>query len=494
MFRPSMLSLALLMSLWGGTANAEYIFKWPLTTVPLQGASAPAAEATPLTVTLAAASPPAGEVSQFYSYDLKQLLSVTGDPAYSPTSVTWRLPSGSLPVGLTLGNDGVISGTPTVQNTAGATFQVVAEYQTAEGQQAYTIVVNGVTLHVTQMAGGYQHTCAITTAGGLKCWGSDQFGQLGNDSTMADQAAPADVFGMTSGVARVAAGAYHTCASTTAGELKCWGLDNAGQLGDNVTQANKATPVTVQGLTAGVTQFALGLNNTCAIVYGELRCWGLTHSTTASSNVPSVVAGISGAVSQVAIGQQHTCAVMGGGVKCWGPGTNGQLGHGVFASSLTPVDVIGLANVSQLVAAAASTCARTSAGAALCWGDDGSGTLGDDTAMTSKAAPVPVAGLSSGVSQLSAGMTHVCAVTTGGRLKCWGSDYYGELGNDATLTHQPTPVDVPGLTSGVTSVAAGSSHTCAVVSGSAKCWGFNNKRQLGDKTTTNQPTPVAVQP
>lgn len=110
---------------------------------------------------------PAGEVSWPYSYDLNQLLTVTGDTAYDKTKVTWEVQSGQLPPGLSLGADGVISGTPTTKDLVGSSFQVLATYKTKTGQQAYTIVVNGAVLHVTQISTGGTHSCAITTAGGL---------------------------------------------------------------------------------------------------------------------------------------------------------------------------------------------------------------------------------------------------------------------------------------------------------------------------------------
>lgn len=152
---------------------------------------------------------------------------------------------------------------PTVKNEAGAGFQVTASYKTKTGQQAYTIVVNGAVLQVTQVeAGTYHtcavttsgvasvstgsaHTCAVTTSGGLKCWGYDVTGQLGNDAATINHSTPVDVYGLTSGVASVSAGAYHTCAVTTSGGLKCWGDDSQGQLGNDAALTNQPTPVDV---------------------------------------------------------------------------------------------------------------------------------------------------------------------------------------------------------------------------------------------------------
>ena len=105
--------------------------------------------------------------------------------------------------------------------------------------------VAGLTNGVAAVSGGWFHTCAVTTAGGLKCWGLNSNGQLG-DGTTTDRTTPMDVVGLTSGVAAVSAGSGHTCALTTAGAPKCWGLNTSGQLGDG-TQTGRRPPVDVVG-------------------------------------------------------------------------------------------------------------------------------------------------------------------------------------------------------------------------------------------------------
>ena len=77
------------------------------------------------------------------------------------------------------------------------------------------------------------------------------------------------------------------------------------------------------------------------------------------------------------------------------------------------------------------------------------------------------------VKAISAGLSHTCAVTKLGGTKCWGMNAVGELGNNDT-TNSETPVDVYGLSKGVTILASGLHHNCAILdSGRVKCWGHN---------------------
>ena len=166
-------------------------------------------------------------------------------------------------------------------------------------------------------------------------------------------------------------------------------------------------------------------------------------------------------------------------VKCWGDNGNGQLGNGNIINSLVPVDVTGLGSgVTAISAGDGHSCALTSGGAVKCWGYNGDGQLGNGSTVNSSV-PVDVTGLGSGVTAISAGSLQSCALTSGGAIKCWGSNVRGQLGNGST-TNSLVPVDARGLGSGVTAISTGERYSCALNSGGAmKCWGTNEYGQLG---------------
>jgi len=345
------------------------------------------------------------------------------------------------------------------------------------------------------VAAGRQHTCAIVAAGAVKCWGYNGYGQLGDGSTTTPRSTPVDVVGLT-GVVAVAGGSFHTCALTAAGTVKCWGYNLAGQLGDHST-INRSTPVDVTGLT-GVRAIAAGEDFTCALLEaGGVKCWGenedgrLGDGTTTDRFTPTDVSGLTG-VSAITTGDKHACALTAaGGIKCWGNNGNGRLGDGTTTQRSTPVDVVGLTGAGAVVAGGSHTCAITTAGAAKCWGSNFFNQLGDDT-WTDRWTPVDVVGLGSGTAAITAGTGHTCAITNAGGAKCWGWNSSGELG-DGTTTGRSTATDVSGLGSGTVAITAGQVHTCAITNaGGLKCWGSNVTGQVGDGSDLARTTPVDV--
>jgi alpha-tubulin suppressor-like RCC1 family protein len=364
----------------------------------------------------------------------------------------------------------------------------------------------------TTIAAGVAHTCALTSTGTVLCWGSNEFGQLGNGGTT-NITSPVQVVGLVSSAVSIAAGSESTCALTGAGSIWCWGDNSNGQLG-NGTFTQSTVPVQVLDSTGNapltdVARIAAGQSHSCAVTNaGAALCWGnnsngeLGNGTEINSNLPVPVSGLAAGVTTIAAGSDFTCAVIAdGGAQCWGDGVSGQLGNGISANSTKPSTVLDATGSSPLSAAVAisagfeNACALTAGGNVLCWGANGSGQLGNGTVSSASASPVEVLN-SNGktplgdVIAISSGLDSNCAVTAVGTIECWGSNGSGQLGNGRSA-NSSTPVVVTGLSSGVAAIASGDQHTCAATSaGTAQCWGSNVNGQLADGTTRSSAIPV----
>jgi hypothetical protein len=270
------------------------------------------------------------------------------------------------------------------------------------------------------------------------------------------------------------------------GIAKCWGQNDKGQLGD-ATTSNKLIPTDVTGLSGSVNVIKAGDFHTCAVDSG-VKCWGsnfygqLGDGTYDNKLTPTEVSGLSSGVQALAAGYGHTCALLNNdGLKCWGRNDFGQLGDSTFLTRTSPVDVAGLSSgVYKIAAGFGHTCALMSSGAVKCWGKNEFGQLGDDT-LVNRSSPVDVIGLSSGVSAITASGDHTCALKTSGKVQCWGRNFNGQLG-DTTMTDRDTPTDV--VMSGLimSEIEAGDFHTCArTTDAKAMCWGYNVDGQLGNE-------------
>ena len=332
----------------------------------------------------------------------------------------------------------------------------------------------------------------------MKCWGQNTYGQLG-DGTTTNQYLPVDVSGLTSGISAVTSGATDTCALTVTGGVKCWGENDFGKLGDGST-TDQDMPVDVIGLSSGVTAIANGSVSTCALQNGAVKCWGsnvdgqLGDGTITNRYTPVDVKGLPSGIRAIAVGQgDFACALTAaGGVMCWGSNEDfGELGDGTTTDHHIPMDVSGLTSgVISITAGVFHACALTVAGGVKCWGYNADGELGDGT-TTDQYIPVDVTGLTGNIVAIRAGYFQTCALTAAGGVECWGRNDIGQLGNGST-TQSNTPVDVSGLTSGVSGIAAGINSCARMTDGSIKCWGDNEYGTLGNGTTTSSTIPVDV--
>lgn len=338
---------------------------------------------------------------------------------------------------------------------------------------------------VKDVRAGTSHTCARFSGGGVKCWGANAFGQLGLGNTtdrgtlpaQMGQALPYVALGGLSALA-ITAGEAHTCSILSDGNVKCWGRNFYGQLG-------------------------LGDTDTHGDQSGEM-----------GADLPIVALdalGVEVKASAISAGTAHTCAlVTPTKVKCWGNNTFGQLGQGdtkhrgdepnEMGDKLLPIalDLPFGVVVNDLSAGATHTCVLLSDGTIRCWGNNDEGQLGlgdrfargDEPYEMGEYLPTIDLGLAQGttVHDISAGAAHTCALLSNGNVKCWGKNDFGQLGlgdqdargDEPNEMGQSLPtVDLgPGMTA--TSIHAGHSHTCALLSsGRVKCWGRNLYGQLG---------------
>ncbi|UQA60910.1 RCC1 domain-containing protein [Polyangium aurulentum] len=305
---------------------------------------------------------------------------------------------------------------------------------------------------IIDVAGSTSHSCAVSGAGLVYCFGSNGYNKAGDGSWYTTKATPTQVLGVSDAVA-IATGAEHSCAVLASGTVSCWGHNGYKQLGDNSSVQSNATPVAVSGLSDAIAIDA-GSYSTCVLrASGNVSCWGnnglgqLGDGTMTTRATPVAVSGVSNATA-IARGSSHGCALLADGtVVCWGSNSYGQLGLGVgsAAYATTPQAVPGLANIVAIGAGTFHTCAVRDDGAAFCWGLDDRQQIGDgNTSGNHHYAPNQVPNLGGSAVSIDGGDGTTCARLSTGTVKCWGSDSSGTLGNGGTLpgSASSTPVTV----------------------------------------------------
>ena len=364
-------------------------------------------------------------------------------------------------------------------------------------------------------------TCALASNHRLYCWGNNASGQLGaGTTTNSMQPLLVQSAGSLDGktIQSTSAGNLYTCVIASNMRAHCWGKNDYGQLGNNST-TDSLTPVAVvvSGALNGqasIKQIAAGSTHTCAVASNnKAYCWGdntygqLGNNSTASSSVP-VAVDTSGVLSgksivQITAGSAHTCAIASDNqVYCWGSNANGRLGNNSTTNSLVPVavntsGVLSGKTVIQISAGASYVCAIASDNQVYCWGYNGSGRLGNGS-TTNSSVPVAVntSGVLSGktVRQISSESGQACALASDNQVYCWGNNDNGRLGNGSTVSSSvPVAVNTSGVLSGKTvrQVSAESGHSCALASdNNIYCWGDNTYGQLGNSSTISSSVPV----
>jgi alpha-tubulin suppressor-like RCC1 family protein len=365
--------------------------------------------------------------------------------------------------------------------------------------QAVTVPaeVPGVT-GVISVSGGEAHSCVLLDDRTVRCWGQNDYGQIGNGEAGADVLSPTSVDGLPVDIIGISLGWKHSCALTTEGRMLCWGGNDLGEVGHGGLEAMVTIPTEVSGLQTGVAGIAPGANQHQCVVLdtGMVRCWGFNPvgeigNGLGAGNIlltPRRVTLLEDSVSQIGVGENHTCALTGsGGVKCWGSTYHGQLGNGVSAVWYDrPVvhDVIGLGTgVVHLSSGENHNCALTDQAVVNCWGKGYGATPvnvpfpNDVTAET-----------------MTLGAGHGCALSDEGDVLCWGDNTRGQLGIGTQGGFSSNPAVTTGLPSGIAAVTSGRDHTCALSPvGLVYCWGNNYLNQAAPnlENAVTVPTQVA---
>ncbi len=346
---------------------------------------------------------------------------------------------------------------------------------------------------VQSFSTGDTYTCIILTNNQLRCFGENANAQLGH-VTIPSVNKPATVKNITNAVA-LTAGKRHSCVLLENGMVDCWGYNSRGQAGVGFQDLLSYIPRAVSGISMASTLLTGWYHNCAILQLGNIKCWGGNWAGQIGDNsindalTPVSVFGISTAQT-ISGGYDFSCASWTDGtVQCWGANEDGQLGDGSNIDSLTPVDVVGITTAQSVSSGGGNACAVMDDQTVQCWGQNIYGQLGNNSSSNSNI-PVAVNGINTALS-VSLGDWHGCVLLDNSSVQCWGRNHYGQLG-DNTIIDSLVPVSVTDLTN-VISITLGDSHTCALIDdGTVQCWGRNHYGQLGSANNTDSPVPVVV--
>lgn len=334
---------------------------------------------------------------------------------------------------------------------------------------------------------GSNFSCGIFQSG-VRCWGQNTFGQLGtSDNTARLSPATSPIQGLDTNVWSLTVGSEHACAIRNK-DVMCWGKNTYGQLGTG-DQDNSNYPL--YGPLYGASKISAGERHTCGISDGKVYCWGandvgqLGDGSTVALSTSAVEVDSLNDIVDISAGTNFTCALKkNGDVYCWGRNYSGQLGAGFYSDyENVPHPVYNLSDVKSISVGLEVGCALTRVGGVKCWGDNSSGQLGAYATGGNLPSPLDIQGAESNVTSIDVGTESVCAVISGA-LKCWGKATNGSLGNGFGNGLFTLPSGVSGITSNVGSISQGNKFGCAIHNSVLKCWGVNYGGNLGNGTAS----------
>ncbi len=303
------------------------------------------------------------------------------------------------------------------------------------------VLVTGLTDMGDVSAGWGQHSCALGPDGMVWCWGDNGKGALGTGDTVSSLV-PIQVVDLAN-VAAISIGKDHCCALKDDQTVWCWGANDKGQLGIGTADAESLVPVQVVNLT-NVTELSVGKEHSCATTSADsLLCWGenghlqADPEDPADASAPVEILGVTN-VDRISAGSRNTCVVLNDQtVWCWGDNNMGQVGIGTETDVEPPTQVVSLTGVTAIQTGELVACALNLDQTVWCWGENNRGQLGNDSMGTNSSTPVQVLSLGLATA-LMAGKKFNFALTTDGSVWGWGENDAGQIG-DGTTDHQPLP-------------------------------------------------------
>jgi len=347
---------------------------------------------------------------------------------------------------------------------------------------------------------GNQNTCAITNDGVVKCWGSNQYGQLGQGQASVSVQIPTSIYPHpTSSGLSVSTSEKFSCAVFQNGNGYCWGYgDSRLGIGASSSQMSPAQLPLPTGV--NLLKISTGDAHGCALTSnGNVLCWGSNEQgqlgigqTMSYHSTPTYTTSFGRNVTGIDLGSYHGCGIMDNGlVKCWGWNNQGQLGDGTTSTRTSPSQTSSFGNnrtAIQVSGGYQHTCAVLDNGSIACWGWNQYGQLGDGTTSL-RTTPKLVSGFGANRTAISvsAGQYATCAVTSLGELYCWGNSGNGVFWDGTTTRLEPELMPSFGYNSKVLDIMMGQSHACATIRhGFLSCWGSNGNSQLGDGGISNR--------
>ncbi|MNK01215.1 Regulator of chromosome condensation (RCC1) repeat protein [compost metagenome] len=369
---------------------------------------------------------------------------------------------------------------------AGKAEVIINDNDYAAGKDAVKIATN------------YENVCAIAGNQKLYCWGANNQAQLGQGDTETREGTVEVVIGASQPITNIVGAFNRFCALTVAGQVYCWGYGGSasgsgtGLIGDN-SSSTRFSPTLISTLGSGVSEIAVSGYNTCALKSGAVYCWGSNHNgiVGGTRTDPAVVtkvpvampAPLNAGVSKISMGAAHACALISGEVYCWGNNNNGELGRGNTNSAsnpqITAAKAIGLGNdIIDIWAGYYGTCAKNSSDEVYCWGRNNEKQLPESVTYLSTPTRIPDFDQADKII-----VQRTLCLLKNGELRCRGNNQYGSIGHNEAGGAEVLNLTIPvGGAASVTDVAVGAdnTYTCFIRSGQPYCTGFGGSGNLGD--------------